>query len=77
MPNFPNGKVSIRFQDQNNDDFTETPFYTNANFMTDNPLPNISHATAMSRFQQAISDMCNLTTGTHISTKINYEVEII
>lgn len=73
----PNGKVTIKFQDSNNVDFTETPFYINANFMSDYPLPNIDSDTAMTRFKNAIYDMCDLTAGTHISTKVNYEVEII
>lgn len=74
---FPNGKVTMRFQDQSGNDFTETPFYINANFMSDNPLPNINRETAMQRFQQALFNMCALTEGTYISTKVNYEVDIM
>lgn len=73
----PNGKVTMRFQDQSGNDFVETPFYINANFMSDNPLPNIDRTTAMQRFQQALFNMCSLTEGTYISTKVNYEVDIL
>ena len=77
MPSLPNGKVTIRFQDSNNNDFTETPFYTNANFMCDSPIGSLSYPDAMNQFAQAIYDICDLTSGAYISTKINYEVEII
>ena len=77
MPNFPNGKVSIKYQSTVEEDFTETPFYTNVNFMTDNPLPGKSYQNCMDRFKQAIDDMSELTTATKISISVDYSVPIV
>lgn len=74
---FPNGKVTIKFKDTNEEDFTETPFYTNANFMTSNPLPGKSYSDCMDRFKQAIDDMSELTTATKISVSVDYSVPIL
>lgn len=74
--NKPNGKVSIKFLDGNNNEFTENPFYVNANFMADNPLPNIDSDTAINRFKTAIYEMSDLTSASYISTKVTYEIII-
>lgn len=77
MPTFPNGKVSIKFQDTTNEDFTETPFYTNINFMTSNPLAGKNYQDCMDRFKQAIDDITDLTTATKISVSVDYSVPIV
>ena len=77
MPNFPNGKVSIKFRDTQEEDFTETPFYTNINFMTDNPLAGKNYQDCMDRFKQAIDDMSDLTTATKVSVSVDYSVPIV
>lgn len=73
----PLGKVTIRLQDTTNTEFSEQPFYINANFMSDYPLSGIDSDTAITRFKNAIYDMCDLSTNTHISTKVTYEVNIV
>lgn len=79
MSGLPNGKISLIYNDTDGKQFTETPFYTNANFMTQTPLPDkpsIDRATAMSRLSRALSDMNSLTTGTFIKAKVIYECDI-
>lgn len=75
----PDGKISLIYTDTDGKQFTESPFYTNANFMTQTPLPNqpsINRATAMSRLSQALADMNSLTTGNFIKAKVIYECDI-
>lgn len=75
----PNGKISLKLMNTDNKNFTETPFYTNLNFMSETPVPgqpSIDRSTAMSRFNQAMAEINDLTTNDYQETIVTYECHI-
>ena len=67
------GKIVITYQDAQNQKFTETPFYVNANLLKDVANENVAD-NLRGKIYDAVAQMTDLTTATLLEVKVVYEI---
>lgn len=70
------GKVTLQMRSTNDESFTESPFYINANLLSDNPLPGKTFADINQRLYDSIAQIADMSTGTLVATKVDYSVTL-
>lgn len=73
------GKVTLKFNRSGTTDhaFTETPFYINADLMSNEPLPGQTFYSVNDRLVDALRDVANMSSEELATAEINYNIVLM
>lgn len=73
------GKVTLKFNRSGSTDhaFTETPFYINADLMSNEPLPGKAFSSVNDRLCDALTDIADMSSQDLYTAEINYNIVLM